>query len=103
MCAMLHAGQSAVGAEGLTVAAAIGMSARVIPLEDAAGVKAAVAELVSGVEEGRIRAVAIVTADVSGGLQPWWGATRSLGVHAGSILRGAVAYLGARMDSEALG
>jgi hypothetical protein len=78
------------------------MSARVISLEDPDATKRVLTELVRGVEAGRIRAVAIVAADAAGGLEPFWGASRTLGVHAGSILRGAVAYLGARMDAEAL-
>ena len=78
------------------------MSARVIALEDTEGVKRALEELRRGIEAGRIRAVALVTADAAGGLDPWWAASRTLGAHAGTLLRGAVAYLGARMDSEAL-
>lgn len=78
------------------------MSARVVQLEDTEAVKAALLELLKGVETGHIRAVALVTADATGGLDPWWGASRSLGAHAGTLLRGAVAYLGARMDAEAL-
>jgi hypothetical protein len=74
----------------------------VIALDDAEGIKAACADLERGVEAGRLRAVAIVAVDSSGGLEPMWGASRTLGPHAGSILRGAVAYLGARMDAEAL-
>lgn len=78
------------------------MSARVVQLEDSEGVRAALEELRRGIETGRIRAVALVTADAAGGLDPWWSASRTLGAHAGTLLRGAVAYLGARMDSEAL-
>ncbi len=79
------------------------MSARVVQLEDTEGVTQALTELLRGVETGRIRAVALIVADTAGGLEPWWAASRTLGAHAGSILRGAVAYLGARMDAEALG
>jgi len=78
------------------------VSARVVPLEDGAGLKAALEELRRGVEAGEVRAVAIITADAGGGLEPWWGASRSLGAHAGTVLRGMVAYLGALMDAEAL-
>jgi len=77
------------------------MSARVVTL-DGPELKDALLELLRGVEAGRLRAVALVAVDSSGGFEPVWGASRSLGPHAGSILRGAVAYLGARMDSEAL-
>ena len=78
------------------------MSARVIALDDSAGV----AELLLGLMD-RLRTeaavgVALVVVDASGGLEVEWGAARVLGRHAGSILRGAVAYLGARMDAEAL-
>ena len=78
------------------------MSARVIPLEDAAAVKGALTELMSGLEAGRLRGVALIAVDASGGFEPFWGASRTLGPHAGSILRGAVAWLGARMDVSAL-
>jgi len=78
------------------------VSARVVPLEDGAGVKAALEGLMRAVEAGEVRAVAIITADASGGLEPWWGASRMLGTHAGTVLRGMVAYLGALMDAEAL-
>jgi len=78
------------------------VSARVVPLEDGAGVKAALEALVADVEAGKVRAVAIITADAAGGLEPWWGASRMLGAHAGTVLRGMVAYLGALMDAEAL-
>ena len=78
------------------------MSARVIPLDDTAGVTHALTELMGDLEAGRVRALAIIAVDASGGLAPWWGASRTLGAHAGSILRGAVTYLGACMDAEAL-
>jgi len=103
MRAVLHAGASAAGAEGAAVAAASRMSARVIPLEDSAGVAELVTELTARVASGEARAVALVVVDASGGLEVSWGASRTLGVHAGSILRGAAAYLGARMDLEAIG
>ncbi len=78
------------------------MSARLVALDDAEALHGILEELRRGVEAGRIRAVAIVAADAGGGLEPFWGASRSLGPHAGSVLRGAVAYLGALMDAEAL-
>jgi hypothetical protein len=78
------------------------MSARVIPLDDTDRVDQELDALSARLALGEVRAVAFVVADASGGLEVWWGASRSLGPHAGSILRGAVAYLGARMDSEAL-
>lgn len=77
------------------------MSAR-IPIDDAERTRHVLGELARGVEVGRLRAVAVVAVDGSGGLEVWWGASRTLGPHAGSILRGAVAYLGARMDADAL-
>jgi len=78
------------------------MSARVIPLDDTARLGTLFTELLERVDAGTVRAVAFVAVDASGGLQVEWGAARGLGVHAGSVLRGAVAYLGARMDAEAL-
>jgi len=78
------------------------MSARVLLLEDTAGVEQALAELLRGIAVGDVHAIALVVVDHSGGLAPWWGAARTLGTHAGSILRGAVTYLGACMDAEAL-
>jgi hypothetical protein len=53
-------------------------------------------------ESGDAVAIALVVAGPEGTLQPWWSVSRTLGAHAGSVLRGAVAYLGARMDAEAL-
>jgi len=78
------------------------MSARVVPLENAEGVRQALDDLKAEIDAGRIRAVAIVAAHGDGGLEPWWGASRSFGAHAGTMLRGMVAWLGARMDAEAL-
>jgi len=49
-----------------------------------------------------VAAVAVVVVDASGGLEVEWGAARTLGLHAGSILRGAVAYLAATMDAAAV-
>jgi hypothetical protein len=77
------------------------MSAQVIPLDDSGALKTALLEVQRGVDAGRIRALAIVAVDASGGFEPFWGASRSLGAHAGSILRGAVAWLGAAMDTQA--
>ena len=76
--------------------------AAVVHLEDRDAVKRALYELLKGVEAGRICAVALIAADSAGGLEPWWGASRTLGAHGGTLLRGAVAYLGAKMDQEAL-
>jgi hypothetical protein len=78
------------------------MSARVVPLDDTAEVARLLDALDQRIASGAVRAVAFVLADAAGGLETWWGATGTLGPHAGSILRGAVAYLGARMDAEAL-
>ena len=75
---------------------------RVIPLDDPEALRLAMREVLDGVEAGRIKAVAVATVEASGGLGAWWAASRTLGAHAGSILRGAVAYLAAVMDAEAL-
>ena len=76
--------------------------ATVIALDDAGDVERVLAELTGALSEGRVRGLVVVAVLGDGGFEPWWGATRTLGPHAGSILRGAVAYLGARMDAEAL-
>lgn len=78
------------------------MSAHVIHVENTDELRRAVAALVAGLEKGRLRAVAVVAVDAAGGFEPWWGASATLGPHAGSILRGGVAYLAAAMDAAAL-
>jgi hypothetical protein len=78
------------------------MTARVIPLEDTTRLAEWIADLAKRIDAGDVRAFALVVAEPSGGLSVWWGASRQLGAHAGSILRGAVAYLGARMDVDAI-
>jgi len=74
----------------------------VLPLDNAEGVRQALDDLKAQIDAGDVRAVAIVAAHGDGGLEPWWGASRSYGAHAGTVLRGMVAYLGALMDAEAL-
>ena len=78
------------------------MSVREAGREDTAALQAALDLLVAALDAGRIAAVALIAADAEGALVPWWGAASALGPHAGSVLRGAVAYLGARMDAAAL-
>jgi hypothetical protein len=78
------------------------MSPRIIPLATTAEVDILLGDLAAMVAAGTVRAVAVVLADADGGLDTWWGASQQLGPHAGSVLRGAVAYLGARMDAAAL-
>jgi hypothetical protein len=78
------------------------MSARVIPLEDTTAVKEQLEAIQRGIDAGRIRGLALIAIDVSGDFEPLWGASRTLGMHAGSVLRGAVAWLGAAMDLQAL-
>jgi len=63
---------------------------------------ALVLELHRAIETGAVRGVALVTIAVDGGLMPAWAADLGLGPHVGSVLRGAVAYLAARMDAAAL-
>jgi len=75
---------------------------RVFVLDDAVGITAALEELCAEIDAGRVRALVLVVAGQDGGLEPWWGAERSVGAHAGTILRGMVAYVGALMDREAL-
>ena len=53
------------------------------------------------VRAGRVVAVACVTVDRDGAHDPWWG-TADRCIHAGSVLRAAVAYLGSRMDYNAV-
>ena len=76
--------------------------ARVVALDDTAAVTAALDGLLAAIKAGRVTAVALVAAGPDGALEPWWGAARPVGPQAGSILRGAVAYLAAVMDAEAL-
>ena len=78
------------------------MRARLLALENRAALDAAFSELARDIDAGRIRALVLVVAGDDGSLEPLWGAQRSLGAHAGTILRGMVAYAGALMDSEAL-
>jgi hypothetical protein len=78
------------------------MSARVLALDDPEAVGRVLDELSGALAEGRVRGLVVVAIHADGGFEPFWGASQTLGVHAGSILRGAVAYLGARMDQEAL-
>jgi len=78
------------------------MSARVVPLEKwPEGVREELDALAAEVEAGRIRALVLVTATADGGLTPCWGASRSLGPHGGTILRGMVAFIGAVIDALA--
>lgn len=79
---------------------AFGMSGAAL---DADGLLAMLEDIRAGIVRGEVTAVALVGVVArSGGLDPGWWAAPSLGPHAGSILRGAAAYLGARMDAEAL-
>jgi hypothetical protein len=71
-------------------------------MSDDADVLRVASELRDALKNGEVLAVAFVTVHGDGGLLVRWGAAASLGDHAGSILRGAVAYLGARMDAKAL-
>jgi len=75
---------------------------RVLPLDNAEDVRQALDDLRAQIDAGDVRAVAIVAAHADGGIEPWWGASRSYGTHAGTVLRGMVAYLAAVMDAEAL-
>ena len=53
------------------------------------------------VRAGRAVGVACVVLDAAGGQEPWW-ATADYCVHAGAVLRSAVAYLSAAMDHRML-
>ncbi len=59
-------------------------------------------EIVRGVEAGTVVGLALVTIAPDGGLGPRWVVSSASGPHAGTILRGAVAYLGAVLDAGAL-
>jgi hypothetical protein len=76
----------------------------VIPLDDpaVAELRAFLDELTADIAAGRVVALALVAASADGDLAVNWGALPCAGPHAGSVLRGAVAYLGARMDAAAL-
>ena len=75
---------------------------QVLALDDAEALRAALDDLQRGVEAGAVVALALVVANRAGGLEPSWGARAAAGPHAGSVLRGAVAYLAAMMDAAAL-
>lgn len=77
------------------------MSAEVIPLDDMRRVVDALAELCEGIESGAVRGLALVAIHADGGFIPIWGGSRALGPHGGSILRGAVCWLGAELDVKA--
>jgi len=78
------------------------MSERLIPLDDTEAVKQALADLIRGIESGEVHGLALVAIHADGGFfEPLWFGTRALGPHGGSILRGAVCWLGAEMDAKA--
>jgi hypothetical protein len=77
------------------------MRARVVPLDDPGALDRLLDDVAAALD-GKTRAVAIVIAGADGGLEVRWGATKALGPHAGTVLRGMVAYLAAVMDAEAL-
>ena len=78
------------------------MSAEVIPLGDTRRIVDALADLIRGIESGEIEGLALVAIHADGGFfEPIWFGTRGLGPHGGTILRGAVCWLGAEMDSKA--
>lgn len=79
------------------------MSGNVVELETPEDVRRVLLDILERLEAGEVRAVAFVATTDAGTMVPWWGAARALGPHAGSILRGAVAYLAAAMDAEAVG
>ena len=62
---------------------------------------AALETALADVRAGRVVAVACVTVDRDGAHDPWWSTTDRC-MHAGSVLRAAVAYLGSRMDYNAV-
>ena len=78
------------------------MSAEVIPLGDTRRLVSALADLIRGIESGEVQGLALVAIHAEGGFfEPLWFGTRGLGPHGGSILRGAVCWLGAEMDAKA--
>src|SRR5215469_8597307 len=50
------------------------MGARVIALDDNAGVRELLADLASEIEAGKVRAVAFICSEAGGRMAPWWGA-----------------------------
>lgn len=79
------------------------MSADVIPLDDKREILDALANLMRQIEAGTVRGVCLVAIHDDGGFWPLWHATKHLGPHSGSVLRGAVCWLGAAMDAKARG
>jgi len=78
------------------------VSAEVIPLGDTRRLVSALADLIRGIESGEVQGLALVAIHAEGGFfEPLWFGTRGLGPHGGSILRGAVCWLGAEMDAKA--
>lgn len=78
------------------------MSADVIPLADTGRIVDALREVIRSVEAGEVVGLALVAIHAEGGFfEPIWFGTSGLGVHGGSILRGAVCWLGAEMDAKA--
>jgi hypothetical protein len=63
----------------------------------------ALAALSREIDAGTVRGVCLVAMHADGRFTPIWYASASLGRHAGSILRGAVCWLGAEMDAKARG
>jgi len=62
----------------------------------------ALGDLVRALEAGEVCGLALVAIHADGGFfEPLWFGTRGLGPHGGSILRGAVCWLGAEMDAKA--
>jgi hypothetical protein len=78
------------------------VSAEVISLDGRQVVVETLTELIREIEAGTVRGVCAVAIHADGRFSPVWYASR-LGAHAGSILRGAVCWLGAEMDTKARG
>lgn len=66
-----------------------------------ADVRHVLVELGAALDRGDVVALAVVTAHEGGGIAVHWGADKSLGAHAGTMLRGMAAYLGSQMDGKA--
>ena len=73
-----------------------------IALGDRARIVDALGDLIHAIKSGEVEGLALVAIHTEGGFfEPIWFGTRRLGPHGGSILRGAVCWLGAEMDAKA--
>lgn len=76
------------------------MTPELFPLDDTRAVLDVLDALKSDIASGAVTGLALVVIRHDG-FVPVWHASPTLGQHTGSILRGAVCWLGAEMDARA--